>query len=127
MEDDTPYQIEVEVQTSYLAEQSSPSLQRYVFAYTVTIHNTGDVAARLVSRHWYIKDAHDRLQEVHGEGVVGVQPYLQPGEAFQYTSGAVLQTAVGTMRGHYDMVAEDGVQFSAEIPTFVLSIPHTLH
>ncbi len=127
MENDKLYNIDVEVETTYLADQSLPAQRRYVFTYTITIHNTGEVGARLVTRHWYIKDAEEHLQEVHGEGVVGVQPYLQPGEAFQYTSGAVLETSVGTMRGHYDMVADDGVQFQAEIPTFVLSIPHTLH
>lgn len=127
MENDKLYHIEVQVQAAYLPEQSQPAGQRYVFAYTITIHNAGEIGARLVTRHWYIKDGQDRLQEVHGEGVVGVQPYLQPGEAFQYTSGAVLETSVGTMRGRYDMVADDGVQFTADIPTFVLSIPHTLH
>lgn len=127
MENEKLYNIDVQVETAYLPEQSLPAQRRYVFAYTITIHNTGEIGARLVTRHWFIKDAEEHQQEVHGEGVVGVQPYLQPGEAFQYTSGAVLETSVGTMRGHYDMVADDGLQFRAEIPTFVLSIPHTLH
>lgn len=127
MEKEPTYNVDVEVETTYVAEQSSPVLRRYVFAYTITILNTGSIGARLVTRHWHIKDAEGHVQEVHGEGVVGVQPYLQPGEAFQYTSGALIETAVGTMRGHYDMVADDGVQFSADIPAFVLSIPHTLH
>ena len=127
MEDEESYTIEVDVETNYIAEQSAPALHRYVFAYTITIHNTGSVGARLLTRHWHIKDADGRIQEVHGEGVVGVQPHIMPGEAFQYSSGAMLETSLGTMRGHYDMVADDGVRFSADIPAFVLSIPHTLH
>jgi ApaG protein len=127
METEESYTIEVDVESSYIAEQSAPAQRRYVFAYTITVHNTGSVGARLLSRHWHIKDADGRVQEVHGEGVVGVQPHIMPGEAFQYSSGAMIETAVGTMRGHYDMVADDGVKFSADIPAFVLCIPHTLH
>ena len=121
------YHIQVDVEPAYIPEQSAPALGRYVFSYTITIHNLGTVGAQLLSRHWQIKDAEDRLQEVHGEGVVGTQPHLSPGESFQYTSGVILDSAVGTMEGKYDMVADDGHEFSAEINTFVLTMPHTLH
>ena len=104
------------VKTAYLADQSDPSRNQYVFAYTITITNTGDVAAQLVSRHWIITDAEHQVQEVKGAGVVGQQPLLQPGESFEYTSGTSLQTAVGTMRGTYQMVAEDGHAFDARHP-----------
>lgn len=127
MDDKRAYNIEVEVATSYIAEQSAPAQGRFVFAYTITIHNTGSVGALLVSRHWHIKDAEGHVQEVHGEGVVGVQPHIEPGEAFQYTSGALIETATGIMRGHYAMVADDGMKFNAEIPAFTLAVPHTLH
>ena len=98
-----------------------------MFAYTVNIQNIGEAGAKLVARHWIITDANGKIQEVRGQGVVGEQPYLRPGEGFQYTSGAVLDTAVGTMRGSYEMVGEDGNQFNAEIPIFTLSVPRTLH
>ena len=123
----TPYHIEVEVQTSYIEEQSSPENNRYVFAYTITIHNTGSVAAKLLTRHWIITDSNGKTQEVRGEGVVGEQPHLTPGERFQYTSGTMIETSVGSMRGSYQMIADDGVKFDAEIPAFTLSIPRTLH
>ncbi|MAT66382.1 MAG: Co2+/Mg2+ efflux protein ApaG [Gammaproteobacteria bacterium] len=123
----TPYHIEVEVQTSYIEEQSSPEDNRYVFAYTITIHNTGSVAAKLLTRHWIITDSNGKTQEVRGEGVVGEQPHLTPGERFQYTSGTMIETSVGSMRGSYQMIADDGVEFDAEIPPFTLSIPRTLH
>ncbi|BAZ95242.1 protein ApaG [Thiohalobacter sp. COW1] len=123
----TPYHIEVEVQTSYIEEQSSPEDNRYVFAYTITIHNTGSVAAKLLTRHWIITDSNGKTQEVRGEGVVGEQPHLTPGERFQYTSGTMIETSVGSMRGSYQMIADDGVEFDAEIPAFTLSIPRTLH
>lgn len=121
------YQIRICVETAYLAEQSEPGRNRYVFAYTITIENTGGVAAQLLSRHWIITDASGHVQEVKGDGVVGEQPHLSPGESFRYTSGAVLETPVGTMHGSYRMVADDGVQFEAPIPMFRLSVPNVLH
>jgi ApaG protein len=121
------YDITVAVKTVYLADQSDPSRNQYVFAYTVTIANTGKVAAQLVSRHWIITDAEHQVQEVKGEGVVGRQPLLRPGESFEYTSGTHLATAVGTMRGTYQMMAEDGHAFDAAIPSFTLSVPRVLH
>jgi ApaG protein len=121
------YDIHVEVQTQYIDEQSIPDDSRYVFAYTITIRNEGKVPARLISRHWIITDANGKEQEVKGEGVVGEQPYLKPGEGFQYTSGTMLETPVGSMRGSYQMLADDETEFDAEIPAFTLSVPHTLH
>src|SRR3989344_4851679 len=119
--------IQIDVKTVYLPGQSEPDQNRYVFAYTVTITNTGPTPARLVTRHWVITDANEQKREVRGEGVVGEQPYLLPGTSFQYTSGTVLETPVGTMSGSYQMVADDGTEFDAEIPSFTLSIPRTLH
>jgi ApaG protein len=127
MSDKQPYAIQIAVQSRFLDEQSAPDDNRYVFAYTINIANAGSVAARLLSRHWVITDANGKIQEVRGDGVVGEQPHLQPGQAFQYTSGAVLETAVGTMHGTYQMVADDGRRFDAPIPQFVLAIPRTLH
>lgn len=121
------YKIEVDVETQYIPEQSTPEQNRYVFAYTITIRNTGTVAARLLTRHWIITDSNYKVQEVRGEGVVGEQPYLRPGEGFQYTSGAMLETPVGTMEGSYSMMSDDGIDFDAKIPTFILSTPRTLH
>ena len=121
------HQIEIDVRTAYLPGQSAPEEDRYVFAYTVTITNSGMVPARLMTRHWIITDANDRIREVQGEGVVGEQPYLLPGTSFQYTSGTILETPVGTMKGSYQMIADDGTEFDAEIPSFTLSIPRTLH
>jgi len=121
------YQISINVDTAYLAEQSDPSADRYVFAYTVTISNTGTVSAQLISRHWIITDAENVTQEVKGLGVIGEQPLLRPGESFEYTSGTAMATPVGTMRGTYQMVAEDGNKFDAEIPVFTLSMPRVLH
>jgi ApaG protein len=121
------HNIKVEVDTSYIEEQSLPQQDRYVFAYTITIRNEGEVPARLLTRHWVITDANGKINEVRGEGVVGEQPYLKPGESFRYTSGTLLETPVGAMEGSYQMVADDGEQFDAEIPTFTLSIPRTLH
>jgi ApaG protein len=121
------YDITVAVKTAYLADQSDPSRNRYVFAYTITIANTGAVAAQLISRHWIITDAEHHVQEVKGAGVVGQQPLLRPGESFEYTSGTSLATAVGTMRGSYGMKAEDGHAFDATIPPFTLSVPRVLH
>jgi ApaG protein len=123
----SPYSIKVDVKTAYIGEQSIPDLHRYVFAYTVTIKNTGTIPAKLLTRHWIITDANGKVQEVRGEGVVGEQPYLRPGEGFQYSSGTMLETPVGSMRGSYQMLADNGVEFDAEIPAFTLSLPHTLH
>jgi ApaG protein len=119
--------IEVIVATRFLDDQSIPEDDRYVFAYTIRIQNIGKVPAQLVSRHWIITDANGKVQEVHGEGVVGEQPWLKPGEHFEYTSGAVLETSLGTMRGSYQMLADDGTRFDAVIDPFTLSIPRTLH
>jgi len=123
----TPYLITITVQTRFLAEQSAPQDNRYVFSYTIHIANTGSVGAKLLTRHWIITDANGKVQEVRGDGVVGEQPWLRPGEDFNYTSGAVLETAVGTMRGSYHMLADDGSHFDATIPQFTLSIPRTVH
>ena len=122
-----PHDIAVSVATLFIDEQSKPQDNRYVFAYTITIHNRGSLSARLISRHWIITDGNGDVREVRGEGVVGEQPLMQPGEGYEYTSGAVLETAVGTMHGSYQMLAEDGTRFDADIPSFVLSIPRTLH
>jgi ApaG protein len=114
------YRFRVEVEPQFLPEQSAPDQDLYSFAYTITITNTGDVAAQLISRHWIIADALGNLEEVKGLGVIGQQPLLKPGESFQYTSGCRLRTASGTMQGSYFCVAEDGARFETEIPAFVL-------
>lgn len=121
------YCIDIQVAASYVETQSDPAANRFVFAYTVKIENLGAVAAQLLSRHWIITDGNNRVQEVRGDGVVGEQPFLEPGGSFQYTSGAMLDTAVGTMTGSYQMRAEDGTSFEAEIPIFTLSVPRSLH
>lgn len=121
------HDISVTAQTAFLPEQSDPGRGRYVFAYTITITNRGNASAQLVSRHWIITDADDKVQEVRGLGVIGEQPYLRPGESFEYTSGTAIATPVGTMRGSYQMVAEDGTHFDAPIPPFMLAIPRVLH
>jgi ApaG protein len=121
------YQMTVTVRTQYLEDQSDPDRSHFVFAYAVTIKNSGSVAAQLISRHWVITDANNHVQEVRGLGVVGHQPLLQPGEQFEYTSGTTLATPQGTMHGEYFCVAEDGEQFESAIPEFVLSLPRTLH
>ena len=121
------YEITVAPKVTWLADQSDPDKNHFVFAYTITVTNTGDVTAQLVSRHWIITDAEHRVQEVKGQGVVGKQPVLRPGESFEYTSGASIPTPVGTMRGTYHMLAEDGLAFDAPIAPFTLSIPRTLH
>ena len=121
------YEITVAPKVTFLSEQSDPDKNHFVFAYTITVTNTGDVTAQLVSRHWIITDAEHRVQEVRGAGVVGKQPVLRPGESFEYTSGASIPTSVGTMRGSYHMDAEDGLAFDVPIPTFTLSVPRTLH
>jgi len=127
MADKHPYLITVAVLTRYITEQSQPAADRYVFAYTIRIANAGTVAARLISRHWLITDANGKVEEVRGDGVVGEQPWLRPGEDFHYTSGAVLETPVGTMRGSYHMQADDGHHFDATIAQFTLSVPRTVH
>ena len=127
MTDADKYRIEVHPMPQFLPEQSDPDNHRYVFAYTITVTNTGSVPAQLVSRHWIITDGNNEVQEVRGLGVVGQQPLLRPGESYRYTSGSALTTAIGTMKGSYQMVAEDGTQFEAEIPEFVLAAPGVLH
>jgi ApaG protein len=127
MAESKKYDIQVNVRTTYIPEQSDPGSDRYVFAYTITIANEGTASAQLISRHWVITDAENQVQEVRGLGVVGEQPFLRPGESFEYTSGTSLGTPVGTMRGSYQMVAEDGQKFDAEIPEFTLSMPRILH
>jgi ApaG protein len=121
------YAIDVAAVTEYLAEQSDEAAGRYVFAYTIKLRNRGSVAAQLISRHWIITDAQGLVQEVRGVGVVGAQPSLEPGQTFQYTSGAAIATAVGTMKGAYQMLAADGTRFEAPIPEFTLSVPRVLH
>jgi ApaG protein len=123
----TDYQFDIAVDARFLDDESAPEQGRYVFAYTIQIRNEGSVPARLLGRHWLITDGNGKVQEVVGEGVVGEQPWLRPGEGFVYTSGAVLETDIGTMRGSYDVLADDGTRFAAPIPQFTLSIPRTLH
>jgi ApaG protein len=120
-------QIAVEVETAYIEEQSDPRDKRFVFSYTITIRNEGSVPARLLTRHWIITDANGKVQEVRGDGVVGEQPYLKPGQGFRYSSGAVIETPVGAMQGSYQMVGDDGLQFDAPIAPFRLAIPGVLH
>jgi ApaG protein len=127
MAESTRYDITVVPKASYIDDQSDPSKNQYVFAYTITISNTGTIPAQLIGRHWIITDANGKVIEVKGLGVVGEQPLLKPGESFEYTSGTHLETAVGTMHGSYQMVAEDGRQFDAPIPSFTLSVPRVLH
>jgi ApaG protein len=119
--------IRIQVATSYVDDESEPDSDRYVFAYTITISNSGDVAAQLISRHWIITDANGKVQEVNGDGVVGEQPLLNPGEEFRYSSGAVLETPVGAMQGLYRMEADGGVSFDALIAPFTLAVPGLLH
>src|SRR5215207_7480764 len=121
------YEITVVPKASYVADQSDPAKDHFVFSYTITITNTGEVPAQLLSRHWIITDAEHRVQEVKGLGVVGQQPLLQPGESFEYSSGAAIATSVGTMHGTYQLRAGDGHAFEATIPPFTLSVPRTLH
>lgn len=127
IEEQPDYRFAVAVQSIYIDDESEPDSNRYVFAYTVTIRNVGTVPAQLLTRHWVITDADGKVQEVRGDGVVGEQPRLVPGEDFQYTSAALIETPVGTMEGTYQLVADDGVSFDAAIPLFRLSIPNILH
>ncbi|MCB1866249.1 MAG: Co2+/Mg2+ efflux protein ApaG [Chromatiales bacterium] len=122
-----PHQIDIKVETRYLPDQSEPESSRYAFAYTITIRNAGNRPAQLLTRHWIITHANGKTEEVRGEGVVGEQPYLRPGEAFRYTSGTLLETPVGTMHGSYQMQAEDGTSFDAPIAPFSLRTPGTVH
>jgi ApaG protein len=121
------YEVAVSSQTQYVAEQSDEEKSRFVFAYTITIRNQGSVPAQLVSRHWIITDGRNQVQEVRGLGVVGAQPLIKPGDSYEYTSATAIATPVGTMKGSYQMVAEDGTHFDAEIPEFALSVPRVLH
>ncbi len=119
--------IQVDVETNYIEEQSDPDRDRYIFSYTITIQNNGEVPAKLLTRHWLITDANGNTQEVRGEGVVGEQPYLAPNEGFRYTSGTVLTTPVGSMRGSYQMIDDEGRHFDAPIPAFTLSVPRIIN
>lgn len=119
--------IRVQVETSYVPDQSDPDSQRYVFSYTITIHNEGAEAARLLRRHWLITDSNGKVQEVRGDGVVGEQPHLKPGQGFRYSSGAILETPLGTMQGSYQMETDQGALFDAPIAPFRLAVPGILH
>ncbi|MFA6014593.1 MAG: Co2+/Mg2+ efflux protein ApaG [Gallionellaceae bacterium] len=127
MENLTHYKIQVTVRVRYLPEQSAEAENRFVFAYTITLNNQGEMSVKLISRHWVITDSNQHIQEVKGKGVVGEQPTINPGQSFEYTSGTVLATQVGTMSGSYLMALEDGSEFKVAIPQFVLSIPRVLH
>jgi len=120
IETDQTYKIDISAVTNYLTEQSDPNGDRYVFAYTITIANKGSVPAKLLNRHWIVTDSNGKTQEVRGAGVVGEQPHLKPGESFSYTSGTQIATPIGSMHGSYDMLADDGTRFDAEIPAFPL-------
>ena len=117
----------IQVQSVYIEAQSSPDDERYVFAYTVTIRNLGRAPVQLLGRYWLITNGHGRETEVQGEGVVGVQPHIEPGEEYQYTSGAVIETPLGTMQGHYEMIDVNGAPFSIEVPVFRLAVPTLIH
>jgi ApaG protein len=127
MENSTPPKIQIDAQVKYVAEQSDEADHRYVFSYSITITNNGDSTVQLLGRHWVITDSNNQVQEVRGQGVVGEQPVIKPGQSYGYTSGTVLSTPVGTMSGSYQMVDEDGSKFDAVIPQFVLSVPRVLH
>ncbi len=127
MTEKSAYTIEVQVQSRFVADQSRPHDNRFVFAYTVRLRNAGAISARLLGRHWLITHANGKVEEVRGDGVIGEQPWMRPGDDYEYTSGAILETPVGTMGGSYQMLADDGTSFEAPIPTFTLSIPRTLH
>lgn len=127
MSENKKYEINISIRTAYLPDQSDEDAERHVFAYTITIANTGTVATQLISRHWVINNGDGTVQEVRGLGVVGEQPLLRPGDSFEYTSGTVISTPVGSMKGSYQMAAEDGIHFDVPIPEFILSVPRTLH
>jgi len=121
------YECTVKVEVTFIPDQSDVEHNRYAFAYHVTITNTGNIAAQLISRHWIVTEADGETQEIKGLGVVGAQPLLNPGEQYEYTSGTVINTPMGEMHGTYQMVAEDGTQFDAIIPVFSLCMPRVLH
>ena len=125
--DEKRYEIRIQVATNYVDDHSDPDIDRYVFAYTITIENLSDIPAQLISRHWVITDANGKIQEVTGDGVVGEQPRLGPGEVYRYSSGAILETPVGTMEGSYRMHTESGVVFDTPISPFTLAVPGILH
>ena len=127
MSDEKDYNISVSVDSQYIEAESNPEANRFVFAYTVKIENHGDIGAKLISRHWVITDANNRTQEVKGKGVVGEQPYLKPGESFEYTSGTMMETPVGSMQGSYQMIANDEHNFDAIIAPFTLALPKILN
>ncbi len=127
MEEINQHGVVIQTQVNYLPDQSDEADNRFVFSYTITITNLGQTPAKLISRHWIITDANNHVQEVRGQGVVGEQPLLKPSQSFEYTSGTVLTTQVGTMRGSYQMQTDDGAQFEVQIPLFVLSVPRVLH
>ncbi|MGK0271664.1 MAG: ApaG protein [Cocleimonas sp.] len=127
MNDDIDYNISVTVDSQYIEAESNPEANRFVFAYTVSIVNQGDIGAKLISRHWIITDANNRTQEVKGKGVIGEQPYLKPGESFEYTSGTMMETPVGSMHGSYQMIANDEHSFDAVIEPFTLALPKILN
>lgn len=127
MEENKTHSLDIDIQTHYMEERSSPDQDRYAFSYTITIENSGVTSAKLLNRHWLITDANGKTQEVRGEGVVGEQPLLEPGESYQYTSGAILETPVGAMEGEYELIDGQGRRFFAPIPPFSLSIPGLIH
>ena len=120
---ETHHKIRVDVETNYVEEQSDPRERRFVFAYTITLRNEGPTSAKLLSRHWIITDANGKVQEARGDGVVGEQPHLKPGQGFRYSSGTMIETPVGAMQGTYQMVADDGERFDAPIAPFRLAMP----
>jgi len=124
---DPRYSINVSVSTRFLPEQSQPENERYAFTYTITVSNDGTVAAKLMSRHWVITHGDGKVEEVRGDGVVGQQPLIAPGESHTYSSGSVISTKVGNMQGSYQMLAEDGKRFDAVIAPFRLAVPGSLH
>lgn len=127
MEKNSSFKVKIVAQVKHLADQSDEADNRFVFSYTITLTNNGDSTVQLLSRHWIITDGNNQIQEVRGQGVVGEQPVIKPGQSFGYTSGTVLSTPVGTMTGSYQMMSEDGTKFEAPIPQFVLSVPRVLH
>lgn len=127
MKEEVKYNIQVSVSTHYIEAESDPETERYIFAYTITIKNLGEIPAKLLTRHWIINDANNRIQEVRGKGVIGEQPYLRKGESFEYTSGTMLETPVGSMQGTFQMVADDDHHFDAVINPFTLAMPGMLH
>lgn len=127
MNHDPDHHIDVRVRTEFLPEQSDPSVHRFVFAYHITLNNAGNLGAQLMTRHWVVTDGNQKIQEVHGEGVVGKKPQLAPGETFSYSSGTVLATPVGSMHGSYQMIGTDGIRFEAPIAPFTLAVPGAVH